>query len=262
MPSSRFVLVCLLSLVGNVSSLPQLAAQRVYGRTVERPSMESVSFVQLRLFGTIDTITAISDSLGFYSLALKKPGRYVLRAERIGYETLTSASFQIEANERFELNAILTPRGLVLDPIVVTGNSGLEPGRFGFERRCAVAESWCLDSDSLLLRKARDAAQMFRGIDGILLKRSAEGDFSVIKSFDCLQVFLNHVVDPILVSGNLIRSREPTVSWHWRAINPEDVLGIEVYRDRRSVPKELVKGMRFPYTFSCGVAIIWTRTAW
>jgi hypothetical protein len=241
----------------------ECVGQRVFGRALDKQTLEPVSFTQLLLIRpTGDTLRAVTDSRGMYSFALPTSGRHRLLADRIGYERVETASFELSEDEQLQLDIVLSPKGVPLDPIVVVGSAGLEPGRFGFERRCATRNSWCLNRDSLPLRQPVTAAEMFRGVEGIMVKWSIEGSQAVIKSFECLQVFLNHSTEPIATSGNVFRTRDATVSWHWSAIDPQNVIGIELYHDRKDVPKELLGGLRMTYTFSCGVAIIWTKAAW
>jgi hypothetical protein len=239
-------------------------AQRVHGRSLDKLTGEPVAQTRLHLVRIGgDTIRGLTNDHGAYSVALA-PGRYRIVAERIGYARIETPVFELRDKEQLQLDILLPPGGMTLDPITVVGESGFEPGRFAFERRCATSGSRCLDRDSLDLRDARYAADLFRGIDGIMIKFNPQSGRSYIRSFQCLTVFLNHMTRPVLSSGySTFRPRDPHPAPDYlNVLDPEDVVGIELYRDRSEVPKELLGGLRMLDTFGCGVGIIWTRAAW
>ena len=213
------------------------------------------SFAQVLLSAsTGDTIRMLTDAQGMYGFRNLQPARYVLAAERIGYARAVTTPFDMVAGDTLVLNLRLTPDGIPLDPLIVIGKSGREPGRFAFARRCTTKESWCLNRDSLELREAGAVAHLFRGVEGIMVQWNPRNWRPHIKSFHCLKIFLNNTDIPI--------SSGRGQTWQFEGLDPSDVLGIELYRDPRNVPKEMLKGLRGPEVYQCGVAVIWTKGAW
>ena len=230
-------------------------AQRITGQVMDASTGAPASFAQVILSAnTGDTIRMLADSQGMYGFRNLQPARYVLIAERIGYSRARTAPFDMVAGDTLVLNLRLTPDGIPLDPLVVVGKSGREPGRFAFARRCTIIESWCLNRDSLDLRQAGAVAHLFGGVEGIMVQWNPNNWRPHIKSFHCLKVFLN--------TSDFSISADRTRTWHFDALDPSDVLGIELYRDPKNVPREMLKGLRGAELFHCGVAVIWTKGAW
>jgi hypothetical protein len=71
---------------------------------------------------------AVTDSVGAFSIVARAPGRYALRAERIGYETVLSPRFTLADGETREQRLVAAGRPVMLDALTVTPQA----------RRCAV----------------------------------------------------------------------------------------------------------------------------
>src|SRR5687768_17421234 len=115
----------------------QAQGQQVTGRVLDVQTGQPIPAVQISLIRGPDTLRAFSDAHGNYTLSAREPGRFLLMAERIGYARAATAAFELRATESAQMNLRLSPEGIRLDPVVVVGRAGLEPGRFAFDRRCA-----------------------------------------------------------------------------------------------------------------------------
>lgn len=63
---------------------------------------------------------ALSDSTGAFLFPVPEPGgTFALRAERVGYETLTTPEFEVAPGETLELELRLGARAVALDPLRV-----------------------------------------------------------------------------------------------------------------------------------------------
>jgi hypothetical protein len=121
-------------LVIAAACIPALAgAQTVQGRVLEAGGSTPVP-------GAIVTVatptgeraaSTLSDSSGAYRVTAYGPGTYVLRVERVGYESSTSQPVQLQAGQTVEVQLTADPRRVRLDPVVATG----EPRRCGGEVR-------------------------------------------------------------------------------------------------------------------------------
>ncbi|HEY0808753.1 MAG TPA: carboxypeptidase-like regulatory domain-containing protein [Longimicrobiales bacterium] len=101
---------------------PQLFPQGVRGLVVDKQNGVPVlgAFVTLIDEYSYQRAAALTDSTGRFFLRAPKPGSYVLRAERIGYETITSAPLQLTRDTifiRFEVPTVAIP----IDSIDVRG---------------------------------------------------------------------------------------------------------------------------------------------
>jgi hypothetical protein len=95
-----------------------LRAQIVTGRLMDVNANRPVAaaFIQLLDSAGVRRAGAITDSIGRFALKAKAAGAYRLRAERLGYESVTSPVLRLGAtplNYTFELN----PRALVLPAV-------------------------------------------------------------------------------------------------------------------------------------------------
>ncbi len=89
----------------------------ITGRVTEAETGRPIADVQIRITGTLAGTLTRSD--GSYSLQTA-PGRYALRAYRIGYNTRTD-SVSVTENETVTKDFSLAPAAINLDQVVVTG---------------------------------------------------------------------------------------------------------------------------------------------
>jgi hypothetical protein len=254
------------------------SGQQVSGRIIDSQSGAYVPTADVALIGLArsDTLRTISDSNGLYRFQVTSPGRYSLRASRLGYAATVTPSFELRAVESFVLDVRIAPQGIQLDPVVVISRSGIEPGRFGFDRRCALGKGICLTPDSITARKPREATDVFRAVEGLSVSRapgSLEADVRTFQGYGCMLVFLDN--NPRWIKkhdGRANRRGLVRDSSGLNAINPTWIVGVEIYRGFHEVPRELMKTMLateiWPASGNpardrpCGVAIVWTRAAW
>ncbi|HEX6306764.1 MAG TPA: carboxypeptidase regulatory-like domain-containing protein [Longimicrobiales bacterium] len=116
-PRGRTALFALLLL--GIASRP-LHAQVVVGRLIDTSANRPIAaaFVQLLDSAGVRRAGALTDSAGQFTLRANAPGAYRLRAERLGYEPVTSPVLQLgpaPLNYVFELS----PRALVLPAVAV-----------------------------------------------------------------------------------------------------------------------------------------------
>src|SRR5690242_16384794 len=62
----------------------------------------------------------LTDDAGRYALVAPRPGRYTVRAERIGHRAMSSAPFELAAGETL-VRTLESPATAVLLPVVVVG---------------------------------------------------------------------------------------------------------------------------------------------
>ncbi|HEX5872313.1 MAG TPA: carboxypeptidase-like regulatory domain-containing protein [Longimicrobium sp.] len=128
------------------------AAQSVRGQVVEPGTGQPVTgAVVILLDASGNRVTAtLTDAQGGFAMRGGGAGTYSLRAERVGYETVTSPAMSIVADEAPEQRLVMAPRQVVLEPLLVTGT----------QRECTIrpqAEAAVVWEE---VRKALDAASV------------------------------------------------------------------------------------------------------
>jgi hypothetical protein len=108
-----------------------LGAQTVSGEFVS-PSGEPVSSarVTLRDESGRTVHSALTDASGRFSLRAPAPGRYVVRAERIGFASTVSAAVTLGAGEQVTQRLVASGERVMLEAVVVEGQTrcALRPG--------------------------------------------------------------------------------------------------------------------------------------
>ena len=130
MPSSkwfsRHVLICLAAMLAALAGQPsESAAQVVRGVVVDAGSdrgLPGVVVVLLDSTGKRLTGVLVGDD-GRYAIRAMTPGRYAVRAERIGYRADTPTPVTLGAGQTVDLRLETQPIPVVLGAVRVTGKS-------------------------------------------------------------------------------------------------------------------------------------------
>jgi hypothetical protein len=119
----------------------------------------------------------LTDGEGHFSLARVQVGRFSLRAEKIGYRTVTSPSFLLSPGQALEVSLETVQTPIELEGISVTGNTqclvrpeeGLRVARVWEEARKALEnQEWASKGGFLRFQVARYRKELDR--DGRLVK--------------------------------------------------------------------------------------------
>lgn len=119
----RRVRLCLLALLCFVAGSP-LTAQVLTGVLLETDTRAPIEGALVSLLTDDRRLTlSFTDAQGAFALRAPQPGRYRLRAERIGFDTETSAEIEISAVGRGGFEFLIRTRAVYLDAIEVTGDA-------------------------------------------------------------------------------------------------------------------------------------------
>jgi hypothetical protein len=242
-----------------------------------------VSFAEIALLAPDSAVVSrvLADSAGAFSL-VARPGEYRLRVQRIGYTTLVTERLVLRYSENVAVELRLSPRGIPLEPLVVMARGGLEPGRFGFARRCALGKGVCLNRDSIAARRPVVATDAFHGVPGLaVLEQVTCVDTTIrcdpvitsMRGGKCLAVYTDHTAKPYayslpfgsddrtdpralgtrdVVRGYLRKPHDTSILGRLAAggaglnvvLDPKRFEGIEIYRSFGEIPQELRSGIR------------------
>lgn len=124
----RFILTALAALAV-LSAMPTASAQRVRGRVLhETPPRTAIALVHVSLLDQRDSLIrdVRTDSTGIFSLSAREPGRYKLRARRLGYQVVMSDEFVLASGEVLTFNFLLPSRRVELEPVTITDRRAME----------------------------------------------------------------------------------------------------------------------------------------
>ena len=116
--------ISLAALAGSLA-VAQLHAQTVRGVLTEQEAERPVSGAVVSLLdeGGALRSAALSDSIGSYTLPAPVPGRYRVRAERVGYASTTSPVLELAAGEIHEQRLAVSVQPAMLEEITAVGRT-------------------------------------------------------------------------------------------------------------------------------------------
>jgi hypothetical protein len=278
-------------MIGTVGSHSPVMAQVIRGQVIDAERRTPVSLATLTvLTGTGSVaVRTLSDSSGWFAFSAK-PGRYLVRADRIGYLSVAD-TITVTAEAFVSVTLAMSARAIPLKPLVINARSPLERGRYGFERRQKFGRGVFLTPDSIAARKPVVATDAFYAIPGVVVSHttSYEPVIYTLTGGKCLLIYLNHIGPPVAAgdAGEVLRTASPRRRPGFARtgapgapnfgtaggglnmrVSVESIQGIEIYRNYSEVPEELKTGIRLPDLINpahrepCGIALVWTREAW
>ncbi|MBC7788640.1 MAG: carboxypeptidase regulatory-like domain-containing protein [Anaerolineae bacterium] len=209
----RFILTAIAAM-GVLSAFSAADAQRVRGRVLhEAPPRTAIGLVHVSLFTERDSLIGDvrTDSTGIFSLRAPSPGRYKLRARRLGYEVVMSDGFALEQGEVLTFNFLLPSRRIELQPVTITDKRevekrlrlyGIDPRTFNGARRITREK---LDRFDDGFHTLIDVLRM-QNIPGLMVQQGNTGEACLYSSRasagglggGCMKVLLDGVPAPNL----------------------------------------------------------------
>ena len=208
----------------------------------------------------------LTDSAGQFVLTAPRAGDHTVRFERLGYRIIRSEPFPLDAGSEISLSAFLQPGAVGLAPVTVAAAPEAATrylDKAGYFERKGSGQGVYLDGPELERRreKAPEFVDVLEGIPGVSML--ALGGQSTVRAFrlrgmDSMERACSHPV--VYVDGVLLVSNPDPMPWSAvvrelnGAVQPEDLLAIEVYRGPSEVPTAYAGAES-----GCGVILIWTR---
>lgn len=251
-----------------VATMPT-AAQTVRGRLVDITTGEPVAAADMSLlYGASGKKVAkrgLTTDSGSFSFT-NAPGRYRLRAERIGYRTVVSPPFDIVASEPLKVELDISIKAVPLAPLVVVsprppllGNLRLVKNGF-FDREnkwgpIGLGLGTFIDNQTIERRQPLRISDLFMALPRLLVV-SAGGDKRRIRMKTVTDIMHGTCTPLIYLDGVPLRAAGDTTNENDidDLVSPWSVAGIEVY-------SSITKPARFTdlSAYPCGAIVIWTR---
>jgi hypothetical protein len=260
-------------------------AQIITGRLFEEGSVRPIAGATVQLLsaqGTpLDRVVQTNET-GSFAIRVE-PGRYTLRIRRIGIREVVTRVIQVKANEIFEGNFRVSPIAVRLATQRITEKPSIEWGRDGFMRRKDLSEGGLfLTRNDFGDKDQSYFAYLLRDVPGLLV--TPDGTIKSLEGWRCLKYMVNGI--PVESKPGSFPGDNTFPTLQDMVPTGHDVMGIEVYREFKEVPKEYrltawvssgqgarstgVVGVTPGATHStagrvetpCGIITVWTKAAW
>ncbi len=215
-----------------LTALPAAAAaQGIRGQGVDEIG-SPVSAALVSLISEDEEVlrTVEGDEEGNFQFEEISPGSFLLRVERLGYETMTTPTLVVEESFTVVVELRVAVDAIPLEPLVVRQRSRtrrLDPLIQEFYERRETGIGHFIEREEIEERQASRLSDLLRGVPGVRNTRCR------------LSIWLD---------GMLVRLALDEVA------SPHEVEGIEIYLHAGEIPA------RYNATGSkCGVILIWTR---
>lgn len=228
------------------------SAQRVDGRLIERSTARPVPEATVALLTPAGRIVANtrSDTAGAFTIAVPRAGAYHLRAQRLGFQTVTSGGFEVSPGEELQVDFTMSTGPVQLEPLTITSRAEpprvahletagfysrerLSPGTF--LRRDAIRKGRNMSMSDVLSRLPGARRGTVRGRSVITIGRSANGRACPPSVFiDGQPLMMTDFIDDL--------------------VHLESVEAVEVYRGPSETPARFNSMER-----GCGVVVVWTK---
>lgn len=202
---------------------------------------------------------------GNFRLQAPGPGSYRLRAERLGYQTLTTPSVHLESGSTIPVELVLQVEAIPMDSLVVEQRPRsrlFDPMIRAFYERKAEGVGEFIDREEIENRKVSRISELLRGMPGVITLAGRGLGVGVRFRGALLSRIPNggrgDCRPAIWLDGMLVRPGGDRVAGGQMLLDdvasPHQVEGIEIYRHLPDIP------IRYNTDSAmCGVILIWTR---
>lgn len=226
-----------------------LSAQGIRGRVLDAETGQPVAGATVEVLdaGEVALRRVVTDTAGGFSLRVAETGRYHLRSERIGYETVTSPPIDMVAGDTLVVELRMATEAVVLAPLTITASSRRSPWdrtldefyerqRRGWGRFIGPAEIERL--------RPVTVTQLLHGYPGIRIRYGRGMQSTVL-----MRTGRGNCAPTIYVDGHRMPGNDID---QW--VTGSAVRAVEVYSRAMEVPGEFASVRNW----NCGAIVIWT----
>lgn len=248
------VLPCLAFAFGQAGDLN---GQLIMGRLMDGESLTPIpnGVLQLLSLDSDPLSLAISGPEGEFRLVSPDSGRFLVRAEALGYHTLVRGPVTLGLTDTLGVAFYIRPYPALLDTLVVEAERQVRHLEIaGFYRRQKRMLGYFLNREEIEESNPRDVSALLLAVPWIVLRPTRFGwhaplfqRYMAASSFGapgwCFPMYFLDGI-PIFGAGREIDF----------LIHPDNIEAVEAYMSRSEIPVEY----RDPRA-ACGVILIWTR---
>lgn len=258
----RFGLAAAVLLALLMTCAAPLVGQRVHGtlRDAERDLPLPFGTAELlEVDGTV-VVRAVADRGGAFVLVAPAPGRYRIRAWRVGADTLVVGPLVLASGSSFDLDFMLRARPVELEPIDVTVAARVRRlETVGFFERARTGRGRFVTPEMLAERRPGRTTDVLTDLAGLQVDRRgapferAPMARTAFERGPDLFCFPAVYVDGVRVQIGGIEPRTiETDLFNFDDVDADHVAGLEVYRTGGDAPAHFPGG-------DCGVIALWLR---
>lgn len=237
-----------------------LAAQSIRGHVLDAGTGQPVAEATVALVSAEGRVLERerTDAAGAFSLAVREPGTYRVRAERIGYRAVATLPLEAGMRDVVDVELRMSTAEVVIDPLTVTARR--QPPRLaaldaaGFYQRERSGLGRFLRREDIDRTRPREMSDVLRRLPGVrMIPVGRFGQFHVAMSRAASASAQTGVCLPRLyLDGNPIQlGAGETLD---DLAQPEEIEAVEIYNGPAATP-----GVYGGAQSACGVIAMWTR---
>ncbi|MDG0973262.1 MAG: TonB-dependent receptor [Crocinitomicaceae bacterium] len=169
------VLLFIISLLISFEVSAQLT-QSVRGSVVDEASLAPLPGVKIIVLGTTQTLGAISDFDGSFTITKVPIGRLSIQVTFFGYETKIVANLDLTAGKELILNIQLSEKLTVAEEVVITGR---KKGEVANEMAAVSARTFSIEASQRYAGSVNDVARMAQSFAGVQGNDDSRNDIIV-----------------------------------------------------------------------------------
>lgn len=207
------------------------SAQTIRGTVVDDVTRTPIPLAHITVLNDSARVltTRTADTAGTFDVPVPRADSIHLEIRAVGYEMITTSRFSVERGELLEIEARMSAAALPLEPVTVVARTR-PPARLErffqraeFNRKAGSGRIWMRED------LERSGTRDLRSLLAMVPARPAAG----------------------CAGHALLLDDLPVEPWELSMIDPQDLEGIEVYRDPTEVPLE--------YGGLCSVVLLWRK---
>jgi hypothetical protein len=188
--------------------------------------------------------SALSDSAGSFRVPLRRGGTFSLRLSHVSYSPVTARLDEIRSGDIVDVEVLMVPGTIALEPLVVRGRSQNALGGF-YERLERARFGHFVTREQIDERPSARASELLRHIPAVVLRPQRVGQNMIL-----LRNGAQTCAPTIYIDGAVIRQDPQSTPDTF--LTAEMLEGIEVYRGVYAPPPLHAETQ-------CGVIAFWTR---
>jgi hypothetical protein len=239
--------------------LAELKAQTINGHLLEAGTDSPIMLCELQMLTESGEFVAysVSNESGYFSVSAPDSGSFLLRAERMGYQTRVEGVFELGSGSVMTIEFRLPREPVALDTLGVSAEArSVWLESVGFYERRRDLKGVFLGPEEIHEKQASLPTQLFHNLPRIRVRQLPFGSSTIIiRGSAMISLIQRGICYPrVFVNGNEVFRGGEEPSRIDDVVSVSELVGIEVYRGPAEIPTRYL-GARS----SCGLVLMWTR---